>query len=217
MELDKVIKNLKPDSIIGSGKEITAYKNNNQVIKIFHKDRLSGLNLINFDGLKRLTTLNLNCFNNPKELIYKDNELVGYTEEYIEDTEINIEVLKKNLDLLHEDIITLSNNGLIIGDIQYNYLSNNNTFKFTDMTSYSYINVDKIKSDTGKKFMLEKIYKDNINIINIFLIGLLEYGAYKKGEHYELTKTNKAVMFNNEYCQDIFYGDYLKQRNHKTR
>ena len=217
MELDKVIKNLKPDSIIGSGKEITAYKNSNQVIKIFHKDRLSGLNLINFDGLKRLTTLNLNCFNNPKELIYKDNELVGYTEEYIEDTEINIEALKKNLDLLHEDIITLSNNGLIIGDIQYNYLSNNNTFKFTDMTSYSYINVDKIKSDTGKKFMLEKIYKDNINTINIFLIGLLEYGAYKKGEHYELTKTNKAVMFNNEYCQDIFYGDYLKQRNHKKR
>ena len=216
MEYIKIIKDLQKENIIGTGKEITAYKIDNQVIKIFHKDRLSSLKLIKQDGLKKLTTLTLNCFNKPNELIYNKDKIVGYTENYIKDDYLNLEFLKDNLDQLHEDMITLSNNGFTISDIQYNYLSNDSTFKFIDMTSYEYIDIDRIKSNVGKKIILDKIYKDNIRTMNIFLIGLFEYNAYRKGEHYELTKTNKAVMFNNEYCHDRFYGEYLKQKK-KTR
>ncbi|MBR3161646.1 MAG: hypothetical protein IKF19_02830 [Bacilli bacterium] len=216
MYYNQIIKHLHKENIIGKGKEITAYKVKNQVIKEFHKNRLSPLKLINQEGLKKLTTLDLKCFNNPKELIYDKDIIVGYTEDYIKDDYLNIEFLKDNLDLLYEDIITLSNNGFIINDIQYNYLSNDNTFKFIDMTSYEYIDIDKIKSNTGKKFILDKINKDNIRTINTFLIGFFEYNAYRKGEHFELTKTNKAVMFNNKYCHDKFYGEHLKQKK-KTR
>ncbi len=185
MEYNNIYNQLEEENTIGIGKEVTAYKINNRVIKIFHKDRKSNLNLINIDGLIKLTTLNLHCFNNPKELIYDNNKVVGYVEDYIEDNYLNIELLKNNLDLLYEDIISLSNNGLIISDIQYNYLSNNKDFKFNDMTSYGYLNLDKIKSEFGKKVMSDKIYKENINTINIFLIGLFEFNAYHKGEHYE--------------------------------
>ena len=213
----KDIKNIiNKNNYINAGKEVEVYKVNDNVIKIFHKDRKSGLEFISEDGLKKLTKLKLNCFNNPKELIYDNDKIVGYTEDYIEDNYLNIELLRNNLDLLYEDILTLSNNGFIINDLQYNYLSNNNTFKFIDMTSYKYINVDNIKSEVGKNFMLDKILKDNINTVNIVLIGLLDLGAYRKNSEYELTKTNKAVMFNRENCKDIYYGDYLKQKS-KTR
>lgn len=214
----KDIKNiLNNNYYLDVGKEVEVYRINDIVIKIFHKDRKSGLELISENGLKKLTKLKLNCFNSPKELIYDNNRIVGYIEEYIEDNYLNLELLKNNLDLLYEDILTLSNNGFIINDLQYNYLSNNNTFKFIDMTSYKYINIDNIKSDTAKEFMLNKILKDNIKTINIFLIGLLEYNAYRKDSEYELTKTNKAVMFNMEKCKDIYYGEYLKKQNSKTR
>ena len=214
----KDIKNIiNKNNYINAGKEVEVYKVNDNVIKIFHKDRKSGLEFISEDGLKKLTKLKLNCFNNPKELIYDNDKIVGYTEDYIEDNYLNIELLRNNLDLLYEDILTLSNNGFIINDLQYNYLSNNNTFKFIDMTSYKYINVDNIKSEVGKNFMLDKILKDNINTVNIVLIGLLDLGAYRKNSEYELTKTNKAVMFNRENCKDIYYGEYLKKQNSKTR
>ena len=213
----KDIKNiLNNNNYLGAGKEVEAYKINDIVIKIFHKDRKSGLELISENGLKKLTKLKFNCFNSPKELIYENNRIVGYIEEYIEDNYLNLELLKNNLDLLYEDVVNLSKNGFIINDLQYNYLSNNNTFKFIDMTSYKYINVDNIKSEVGKNFMLDKILKDNINTVNILLIGLIDLGAYRKNNEYELTKTNKAVMFNRENCKDIYYGDYLKQKS-KTR
>ena len=173
--------------------------------------------MISPQGLIKLTKLQLNCFNNPQELIYDNNQVVGYIEDYIEDKDLNLEILKEYLDLLHEDIITLSKNGIIIGDIQYNYLSNKNEFKLNDMTSYKYINIDKIKNESNKEFMIEKIYQDNINTINIFLIGILKYGAYRKGKQYELTKTNQAVMFNLKNCKGIFYGDYLKKNNSKRK
>ena len=217
MEYKDIKNKINKNNYINAGKEVEVYKVNDNVIKIFHKDRKSGLEFISEDGLKKLTKLKLNCFNNPKELIYDNDKIVGYTEDYIEDNYLNIELLKNNLDLLYEDILTLSQNGFIINDLQYNYLSNNNTFKFIDMTSYNYINVDNIKSEVGKEFMLDKILKDNINTVNIVLIGLIDLGAYRKNREYELTKTNKAVMFNMENCKDIYYGEYLKKQNSKTR
>ncbi|MEE3342850.1 MAG: hypothetical protein VZS44_02030 [Bacilli bacterium] len=217
MEYNSIKNKLTKENIIGEGKEIVSYKIDNNIIKIFHKDRKSGLDIISREGLEKLTRLNLNCFNTPKELIYENGQVVGYIEDYIEDNFLNKELLKDNLDLLYEDIITLSENGFIINDIQYNYLSNNKTFKFIDMTSYNYFNINNIKSEIGKETIKKKIINDNINTINIFLIGLFEYDAFHKGEHFELTKTNKAVMFNLEKCNNIYYGEYLKQNNNRGR
>ena len=213
MEYKEIKNYLNNNNYLSSGKEVEVYKINNKVVKIFHKERKSDLERISAEGLERLTRLKLHCFNTPQVIIYDNNKVVGYTEDYIEDNYLNKELLRNNLELLYEDIINLSKNGFIINDIQYNYLSNNKDFKFIDMTSYNYYNIDNIRSEIGKKTILKKILNDNINTINIFLIGLLEYDAYHKGEHYELTKTNKAVVFNLENCKNLYYGEYIKQQN----
>ena len=54
-------------------------------------------------------------------------------------------------------------------------------------------------------------------MLNNFLIGLLMFDAFKKGEHNEYTKIYLANQYRLENCNDIFYGDFIKDENHKNK
>ena len=46
--------------------------------------------------------------------------------------------------------------------------------------------------------------------MNNFLIGLLEFDAFHKGEANEYTKIYLANEYRAKNCGDSFYGDYVK-------
>ena len=84
-------------NMIGRGKEVTVYRYNDKVIKIFHLKRLSDFKRISNEGLIKLTELNLNVFNKPLDLIYENQQIVGYTERYLEEEEVNVGLIMKKL------------------------------------------------------------------------------------------------------------------------
>ena len=53
--------------------------------------------------------------------------------------------------------------------------------------------------------------------MNNFLIGLLNFDAFKKGEHNEYTKIYLANEYRLENCNGIFYGDFIKESNNKIK
>lgn len=188
---------------IDSGKEVTVYRYNDEVIKIFHEDRKSPIKRISDEGLEKLSTLSLNCFITPNNLIILDDKIVGYTENYIEEKEINFDNIDYNL--IKEDIYTLSENGFGIEDLFYNYIFTTNKLYFTDLTSYSYINTD-------VSFLKERLLLKNITVMNNFLIGLTLFDAFRKGNTNEYTKMYLANEYRLENCSDTFYGDLIKRR-----
>lgn len=197
---------IKLDKKIGEGKESTCYDYGDKVIKIFKENRTSPFKRISDEGLIKLSTLDLKHFNKPIDIIYDNENVIGYTEEKlkIEDVNnINLEVLEE----IKEDIITLSYSGFKIEDIFYNYTTSDN-FKFYDLTSYGYIN-------STKKELHDMYYKKNMMTINTFLVGFLMYDAYRHDSKYEIKKTYKATEFINENLGNEYYGDYLKNRYKK--
>ena len=210
IEYSNIDRYLTKNNFLDEGKEVSVYRLDDKVIKIFHSERLSPIEKISCEGLEKLITLNLKSFNNPKELIYKDGEIVGYTEEYIEENKFSPNSLLNSLDDIYNDIMLLSRNGFVIQDLYYNYISNEKKFKFIDMTSYKYYK-------TNNEFLLNKILRDNINTVNIFIIGILYFDAFRKGSKNERTKILEAVMFNEEKCKDVFCGDYIRKSKIKGK
>ena len=210
IEYSNIDKYLTKNNFLDEGEEVSVYRLNDKVIKIFHLERLSSIEKISCEGLEKLITLNLKCFNNPQELICEDGEIVGYTEEYIEEDSFSPNSLLNSLDDIYNDITLLSRNGFVIQDLYYNYVSNEKKFKFIDMTSYKYYK-------TNNEFLLNKILRDNINTVNIFIIGILYFDAFRKGAKNERTKILEAVMFNEEKCKDVFCGDYIRKSKIKGK
>ena len=203
-----IIEYIKDKNKIDSGKEVTVYRYNDEVIKIFHEDRKSPIKRISDEGLEKLSTLSLNCFITPNNLIILDDKIVGYTENYIEEKEINFDNIDYNL--IKEDIYTLSENGFGIEDLFYNYIFTTNKLYFTDLTSYSYINTD-------VSFLKERLLLKNITVMNNFLIGLTLFDAFRKGNTNEYTKMYLANEYRLENCSDTFYGDLIKEENNKSK
>lgn len=198
------------ENLIGHGKEGNTYRISNKVIKIFHKERKSPIPITSDEGLRKLTKLNLACFNNPIDVIEDNGKIIGTIENYIENQELTKEDIASSLDDLHEDIKVLSDNGFTIEDMYYNYTCSNGKLKFFDMTSYQYIN-------TKIPFMLERIYKKNIEIVNIFLTGYLMFDAFRKGNTNEYTKIYKATTYNQENIKDQFFGDYIRESKNEIK
>lgn len=188
---------LTDNSFIESGKEASAYRLGNQVIKIFHDKRKSSLDRISDQGLIELCNLKLNTFNTPNNLII-NNGICGTCEDMIIEEDLDKD--KIPFSKIKEDLITLSENGFTIDDLYYNYMGSNDGIKFYDLTSYKYIKTD-------NEFIKNKILKDNIRTMNIFLAGLLNFGAFQKGSTNEKLKIYQAYEFQKEYCGDEFYGD----------
>jgi len=202
-EISKYINN---DNIIGEGKEVTVYRYTDKVIKLFHSDRKTTIPRISDEGLIKLTEMTLNCFNTPIDIIYDEKRIVGYTEKYLEEKEIDFDNIQ--FDLIKEDLYTLSENGFSIEDLFYNYLFTEDGLVFNDLTCYSYLK-------TEVEFLKQQNLKKNILVMNNFLIGLLIFDAFRKGEHNEYTKIYLANSYRLENCGDIFYGDFIKEEYKK--
>lgn len=193
---------------IGEGKEVSVYRCFDKVIKIFHNDRKTPIKRISDEGLIKLTELPLNCFNLPIDIIIDNEKIVGYTEKYLKEKEVNIDNI--DFDLIKEDIYTLSDSGFSIEDLFYNYIFTHDKLLFNDLTSYNYLN-------TNVDFLKKKILEKNIIIMNNFLIGLIMFDAFRKGKPNEYTKMYLANEYRLENCNDMFYGDFLKLNNHKSK
>ncbi|MBE6147258.1 MAG: hypothetical protein E7168_02865 [Firmicutes bacterium] len=196
------------DNKLGSGKEVSVYAFQDKVIKIFHQERKTAIQRISDDGLKKLSSLNLKCFNVPLDLIVEDNKIVGYTEKFLLPEIIN----KYNipLDDLKDDIYILSENGFQIEDLFYNYIFSNNRFYFTDLTCYKYI-------PTNVDFLKRKFFIKNLEIVNNFLIGFLMFDAFLPGAKSEYTKIYMANEYRRENCPDSYFGDFIKSINEEKK
>lgn len=204
LQYSDLINYLSKDNIIGEGKEVNVYNYNDKVIKIFHKERKSQIERISDEGLKKLSSLNLKYFNRPIDIIYDGNNIVGYTEQKLIEEELNLD----NIDFegIKNDVITLSNSGFTIQDLYYNSIFSNNDLYFTDLTSYKYIN-------TNEPFLKNFILKNNIKEINIFLIGLIHFDAFKTKGTNEYTKIYLANEYRLNNVKDDFYGDTIEKIN----
>ena len=149
-----------------------------------------------------LSKLSLDCFNTPIDIIYDGDKIVGYTEKYLEEKEPNFDLI--NFDLIKEDLYTLSENGFCIEDLFYNYIFTADKLYFNDLTSYSYLKTD-------IEFLHRQNLRKNMIVMNNFLIGLLLFDAFRKGKTNEYTKMYSANEYRLENCEDIFYGDYIKE------
>lgn len=206
IQYNNLINYISNDNIIGSGREVTVYNYNDKVIKIFHSERKSQIERISDDGLKKLSTLDLTYFNKPMDIIYKDDEIVGYTERKLIEEELNLDNI--DFDGIKNDVITLSENGFTIQDLYYNSIFSDNNLYFTDLTSYKYI-------DTKEPFLKNFILKSNIKEINIFLIGLIHFDAFKIKGTNEYTKIYLANEYRLNNIKDEFYGDTVEIINRK--
>ena len=196
---------------ISFGKEVDCFELNNKIIKIFKETRQSPLKKMSDEGLEKLSKLNLKHFNLPKEYIYdENNNIVGYVEDKLQienyNTKFDQNYFLENLDELKDDIRILSDNGYKLEDIMYNYTFNNGNIIFFDLTSYEYINV---KND----FLKEYIYKNNIKMINTFLVGLTMFDAFKHGEKNELKKIYLSNKYIIENSISDYFGDYIKNND----
>lgn len=189
---------------IGSGKETNVYNYQDKVIKIFHENRKTSIPRISNEGLIQLTTLSLNCFNQPIDIIYKDKDIVGYTERFLEEKEVNFNLI--DFDGIKKDIVTLSENGFCIEDLFYNYMFTEEGIRFIDLTSYRYLKTD-------NEFLKMRNLKKNMIVMNNFLIGLLHFNAFCKGASNEYTKIYLANEYRMQYCEDMFYGDLIQSKN----
>lgn len=205
IDYDKISDKITEKNKIGDGKEVKVYEDGKYVIKIFKENRLSDLKRISDEGLIKLSTLDLKHFNTPTGIILKNGKIVGYKEKLLKIKDLERELSEEELDEIKNDIILLSRSGFMINDIMYNYTDNSKLF-FFDLTSYTYTN-------SNKKELLDYYYKKNILTINIFLVGLTMFGAYKHGEKYEFTKTYLAYEFITNNLNDQYFGDYLKNNS----
>lgn len=193
---------------LGEGKEVSVYYYHDKVIKIFHEERKTSIPRISEQGLLKLMELPLACFNKPIDIIYRHGIIVGYTERFLVEKEINFDCIK--FDVLKQDIKTLSDNGFTMDDLFYNYIFTDENLYFSDLTCYHYVN-------TTEPFLKNYFWKRNLEMMNIFLIGLMEFNAFRKGEQAEYTKIYLANQYRLENCSDIFYGDFISKNNNKSK
>ena len=206
MELIEVKGFINDNNLLGQGSEVSVYNYDNQVIKIFHQERKTAIERMSDEGLVKLSTLNLRTFNTPIEMIYDNGKIVGYTEKKLNDEELNLDTI--DYESLHDDIITLSNNGYRLQDFYYNYMVSDGNFYFTDLTCFKY-------QDVKVDFLKEKFYKENIKEINRFLVGLHKFNCYRKGEETSITRTYLINEYiNNNHIVD-YYGNNEEIKNRK--
>lgn len=120
MTYDSIKSFISEENVIGRGKEVTVYRYHDKVIKIFHLKRLSDFKRISNEGLIKLTELDLKVFNKPIDIIYEEQQIVGYTEKYLEEEDVDVEVI--DYEKIKEDLLCLSLQGFYLNDIFYNYI-----------------------------------------------------------------------------------------------
>lgn len=207
INLNEISNLITSENYYDEGKEVKCYLNGDEIIKIFHSDRKSGLPMISKDGFEKFMDLPLKHFNKPTAIIYDNDKIVGYKEKKLDFENFDINKLDINyfiemLSEIKEDIRILSDNGFQLEDLFYNYTFSSGNIIFYDFTSYKYVNA---KNDHLKKYYYDK----NIRLMNVFFVGLTLFDAFKIGEKNEYTKIYKANEYIDKYVKSEYFGDYL--------
>lgn len=199
--------NMKKDKKIGEGQEVDAYVVGNQVVK-FYKPYCKKTRLTSKD-VERLRKVSTKRILLPTaSMLDKKGNLRGYKMDYIENLGeesfllLPKEKRKEELKELKDDVLNLSDNGIILEDLhQLNTVYNNGIY-FIDPGSYKFV-----KDDTPTENDKIQCYGINIDRINEFLISNLSHFSLVK--HTNITnsylKSGKDNMM-----------DYLFEREEDT-
>ena len=159
---------MKKDIKIGEGNETEAYKIDNDVVK-FYKAYCQKLRLTKkvCDALSKIDTkrILLPC----NTLLDKKHKIKGYTMKYIDNLgedsfyKLSRKDLSKEMSLVENDLIKLSDNGVLINDLHQGNTIYNNGIYLIDPGSYKMSEEDKKESI--------KTYGINLDMINEYLIN----------------------------------------------
>lgn len=199
--------NMKKDKKIGEGQEVDAYVVGDQVVKFYKpyckKTRLS-LNAI--ERLKKISTSRILL--PTASMLDKKRNLRGYKMDYVENLGedsfllLPSEKRKEELKKLKEDVLNLSDNGVILEDLHQLNTVYNNVIYFIDPGSYKFV-----KDDTLTENDKIQCYGINIDRINEFLISSLS--------HFSLVKhTNMTNSYLKSEKDNMI--DYLFDRKENT-
>lgn len=152
------------EDFIGEGNESIVYKYYDIVLKIYkkfvRKDRLTEeeVNYLRYLVTKRILL--------PKDSIYDEDDIFSgysllYEESYSKDNikKMKVRDLKKELELIREDIELLSSRNISLEDFTYDNLIYNGSLYITDPGSFKLLGG-----------FNTKIYKENIRIFNYFFV-----------------------------------------------
>lgn len=184
-------------------KEITNSKVNyeldDSIISLYNNGTMFTKNMIESLGLNNLTSFSL-----PLSYIIDNDIVIGVEEKKIEFhefdiTDIDTKKLFGSLNRIKKDLELLSSNSLLLRNINFTY--NNEEIILTNiLESIEIFNLD-----------YNKLFSENITIMNKFLIGLIIYNVYKENKYITEEEKNKINKYNNTYCEDKFFGDVLKE------
>lgn len=196
LELDEDFLN---STYIDEGMESEVFRYGKEVLKIYKgycfKERLSEEDAIILSGIKTKRFLM------PNKMIYnaENHMFVGYTLPFIYKynssiiSQLTMNHLLNEFDVLSNDVILLSNYGIDIEDLHIGNLLYNGAFFIGDPGSFT------IEKDTS----INNIYRDNIIKLNRFLIDevLKKIGITFK----------KRIEFNEKFDDFYYLGDQMRE------
>ena len=131
---------------LGQGFQGICYlnKNNNIVYKVFHEYMYNEKAGYDKDFLLRFSNIKNNTFIWPTDVIYVENELVGYTMPYknsknlfqIDPLSISLNALEKGLTNIFKDIKIITDNNVTLYDVMYNIMYKNGRLYVVDTLEY---------------------------------------------------------------------------------
>lgn len=177
---------LRTCQMIGYGSQGTCYLNStkNIVYKVFNQylDEEDNEYYIDYskENIMRFSKIKNDTFIWADDLIYVNNEIVGYISNYvsakslykINPLNVNLNELIDKLQIVKNDIKIISNHGVLLYDIVYNILYGENIYSI-DFDEYAYSDMDnsKIIIENNKRFDYE-IYMFLIeNYFNEFILS----------------------------------------------
>lgn len=158
---DKLLEFLNKNYVmeLGSGSQGVCYlnKRNKRVYKIFHQffDFCLDDFLVNYsyDEIMRFKDIDNNSFVFPDDVIYVNDEIVGYITDYVDSKSLyefnplflNLDNFSKDVGVVSEDIRRISELGVMTFDVMYNVLYGKKGIKVIDTLDYSYSSLDSEK------------------------------------------------------------------------
>ena len=180
---------------LGEGNEGTVYIWKDKAIKIYKPfcstDRLSEDEAL---LLSRIPTKRILL---PIDLVYDENhKFIGYTTKFIQNRnkdvikKLYIGDIKKELELIKEDIFLLSDNNVSLEDFRYDNFAFDDGFYMIDPGTYKVVDYDK-----------RLVYLENIKVYNEFFLKDILYRLVKLNKK---EKNNLEVLIDSsDYISDI--------------
>ncbi len=193
---------------LGEGNEGTVYIWKDKAIKIYkpycRTDRLSEEEAL---FLSKIPTKRILL---PIDIVYdENNNFIGYTTKFIQNRNreiiksLSLSTIKKELEIIKEDIFLLSNRGVSLEDFYYDNFALDDGFYMIDPGTYIIVDYDK-----------RKVYLENIKLYNEFFLKDILFRLVKLNRQ---EKNNLEVLVDSsDYISDIIedserkVGPFLK-------